>query len=311
MDQIRDELVSGFRYESLKKAFLVSWIFIVTGLAAFLATVLVASLFRRGSLANGIVTNAGIFIFVNCILMASAGVHRVSGEGSGEKVRTVAIGLLKKAHLFLGITGGLAALFMALLLLQFGFTALAYIPYAGPVLVALLAGVFFLANVAVITAGLGGIALLPPLATESGSFRALLESLRELVRTRWLNVILYLLISLSVLLIAVTVLYYIIRYAMGITHAVQWKINATYPRPLSAMNLGSYVVDIVRRVTPLADPLGAYMAYGNRIFDYLNILKILIGISYAAVFSFIASFPAAVYFSVSSMFFNRLRNPAR
>lgn len=310
MDQITHELISGFRYESLKKAFLVSWIFIVTGLAALLLAVLISPLFGRGGIAHDMVLNFGWFLFLNSVLMAFAGVYRINGSPGGEPgIGSIVVDLLKKSHYFLGFTAGIAMVLLSLLFLEFGVSALAYVPFAGPVLVALLTGVFFLANLVVVSVALGGMAVLPPLATESVTFRGLLKSIRELLRSRWLNVLFFLLISASVLLISVMVLYYIIRYAMGITHSVQWKINAAYPRPLSAINLGSYIVDIVNRITPAADPIGAFMTYGNRVFDYLNILKILIGLSYAAVFSFIASFPMAVYFSLSSIFFNRLRTP--
>lgn len=243
--------------------------------------------------------------------MAFAGVYRLgvpAGDGQ-DGVRPVVTAILKKAHYFIGATAGAALIFMALLLLQFGITALAYIPYAGPFLVSLLAGLFFLVNAAAVAAALGGMAVLPPLAVEAASFRGLVKSVLDLMRGRWLNVLFYLVLSFSVLFLAVTVLYYIIRYAMGITHSVQWKINAAYPRSLSSLNLGSYIVDVVRRITPATDPIGAYMTYGSRVFDYLNIVRVIIGLSYAAVFSFIAAFPLAVYFSISSIFFNRLRKP--
>lgn len=312
MDQVTSELlVSGFRYHSLKRAFLVSWVFVIGGLAALMVFVLVGSLFPRNGIAQGIAQNAGILLFLDFLLMAFAGVYRL-GESTGagqEGVRTVVVAILKKTHYFIGATACAAVIFMTLLLLQFGITALAYIPYAGPFLVALLAGLFFLVNAAVVAAALGGLAILPPLAVEATSFRGLVKSVLDLMRGRWLNVLFYLVLSFSVLFLAVTVLYYIIRYAMGITHAVQWKINVAYPRSLSSLNLGSYIVDVVRRITPATDPIGAYMTYGSRIMDYLNMAKVIIGLSYAAVFSLIASFPLAVYFSISSIFFNRLRRP--
>jgi hypothetical protein len=312
MDQVTSELlVSGFRYDSLKRAFLVSWVFIIAGLAVLVLSALIASLFPRSGIAHGIVQNAGILLFLDFVLMAFAGVYRLgeSPDGSREGVWAVVAAVLNKAHYFIGATAIAAFIFMVILLLQFGITALAYIPYAGPFLVSLLAGLFFLVNAAAVAAALGGMAVLPPLAAEAASFRGLIKSVLDLMRGRWLSVLFYLVLSFSVLFIAVTVLYYIVRYAMGITHSVQWKINAAYPRSLSSLNLGSYVVDVVRRITPAADPIGAYMAYGNRVFDYLNMARVTIGLSYAAVFSFIASFPLAVYFSISSVFFNRLRKP--
>jgi len=309
MDKIAKELVSGFRYETMKKSFLVAWAFIVLAMTLFFILAVVSSLFRRGGPAAGLVQNLGLLAVLTCLLMAFAGVYRIGTETGGEGATVLSIikGAVKKTHYFLAFTMGSVLLAAILMTVQGGLTALAYIPYAGPVITALLSAVLFMVNIAAATLVMASLAVLGPLALEAGSFRDLVIAVRDLLKKRWLYVLFYLVISFSALFLAVTVLYYIVRYAVGITHAVQWKINAGYPRAVSSLAMGSYAVDIVKRITPSPDPVGAFLAYGTRVFDYLNIIRTTVGISYAAVFSFIAAFPAAVYFGVSSIFFERLR----
>ncbi len=309
MVKIVRELLTGFRYSTMKKSFLVVWAFIVLAMVLFFILAYVSTIFRRGGAAAVIVQGLGFLMAFTCFLMAFAGVYQIvaAARGGGAPVISIIKGIAGKTHYYLAFTLGSAVLAAALVAAQAGLTALAYIPYAGPVFTALLTALFFMVNIAAASVVLVSWAVLGPLTLDAGSLRELAVAVRDLLKKRWLHVLLYLVVSLSVLFLAVTVLYFFARHALGITRAIQWKINAAYPKTLNSLVLGSYAVDIVKRITPAPDPMGAFLTYGPRVFDYLNIIKKALVISYAAVFSFIAAFPTAVYFCISSIFFDMLR----
>ena len=302
-------MLDGFRYQAFKKYVLITWVFILGGMALFFTFGLTAGFFPRTGIMGRLFSQAGWLSALTFLLMGFSGVYSLHA-GNGDELpafRKPIFNVIRRTHYFLG-TVFLPAFVLGLLLtVESGFTVISFIPYAGPVLSAFSSLPFFIVNVLFIWVFIAILLVMPPLAVSAGNFPDLLKKTTLMLRKRWLGILMYMVISFAVLFLAMTVLYYMVRYALGITHAVQWKINAAYPQGIRSMNLGSYAVDIIRRITPRADPIAAFKTYGTRVFDFLDIMRVMIGVSYSLVFSFIASLPLAVYFRVSSIFFDRIR----
>ena len=309
MDNIQKEFLAGFRYKAFKKYVMICWVFLLGGMALFFLIGLMAGFFPRNGIVFRLLSQAGWLSALSSLLMGFAGVYALhAGEGDElPSFRKPFFRVIRRTHYFFGIVFIPALMMLILLSFESGVTALAYVPYAGPVVSALSSLPFFLANVFFIWVFIAIILVMPPIAVSSEGFRDLLNKTAMLLKKRWLGILIYAVISFAVLFLSLTVLYYMVRYALGITHSVQWKINAAYPQSISSMNLGSYAVDIIKRITPRADPIAAFKTYGTRVFDFLDILRVMIGVFYTLLFSFIVSLPMAVYFRFSSIFFDRIR----
>jgi len=253
------------------------------------------------------VQNLGLLLALSSVLAGFSAVYKTkTSQSENETLVSLISYICKKSHLIIGTIILMSALLYLVVFLQSALAFLGMISYAGPVLMSLFGGIFYLCNIFLVMFFMVLISILPPILLRSASFSDLRKNILPIVKKHWLDVILYLLVSISTFILSVTIIYYIARYALGITQTIQWKINAAYPRNISSLALSSFAVDIIRKITPSPDPIGAFMDYGSRIFDYVDIIKAVVSISYALVASVLLSFPLAIYFRISSLFYKRI-----
>lgn len=307
MDIFFQELIRGFKFGVLKKSFLLTWIFLLFAMILFTAAVFISSYVPAESVIRTIVQSMGLLLALSSLLAAFSAVYKTAMSPSeNETLFSMVVFIGKKSYFIIGTVLILSAALYLIVFLQSALSLLAMIPYAGPVLMSLLAGIFYLCNILLILLFASVAALLPPIVLRSGSFADLRRNLLPVLKNHWLDVLLYLVISISSFILAMTIIYYIARYALGITAAIQWKINAAYPHAISTLSLGSFATDIIRKITPSPDPIGAFMDYGSRIFDYVDMIKVVVTLSYALVASILISFPLTIYLRITSLFYQRI-----
>jgi len=184
---------------------------------------------------------------------------------------------------------------------------LGYIPYAGPVIVALLSVPFFIINFAIILA----VALIwivaPPMVAEGTPLKKLPLDLFSLARRRGLVILAYAAIIIAVTGILFMPLLMAVRYSAGITRAVEWNIAPAYPQIFKSIMRPSYITDIITKIAPHTDPIAVLQEYGSNIFNYMemlgNLLKVLYGIMMAAIVAFVG----AVFSNLLSLAYIRVK----
>ncbi len=307
MDIFFSEMIRGFGFNVLKKSFILTWIFLIVGMMLFTIAVFLSSFIQAGNVLRTVVQAIGLLLALSSVLAAFSAVYQTQVVSSEhETIVSLVSGICKKAYLIIGTVLLVSALLYLIIFLQSALSFLGMIPYAGPVLMSLISGILYFCNILLVVFFIAMIALLPPIVPRSDSFADLRKNLLPILKNHWLDVLLYLLISISAFILAMTIIYYIARYALGITAAVQWKINAAYPRNIQNLVLSSFAVDIIRKITPSPDPIGAFMDYGSRIFDYVDMIKVVITVSYALAASALIAFPMTIYFRISSLFYKRI-----
>ncbi|HNR88408.1 MAG TPA: hypothetical protein PKM65_08720 [Spirochaetota bacterium] len=308
MKVLRLEIGRSFKLENFKKSFKLTWLYSGIGLLIFLVFLSFSGLVQDRSFFYYFFQNAGMFLMFTLLLMAYAGVYRITKfpEDATKVTRTSIRETAKKAHIIVGTSITTVIVFFAVVMIEVGISSISMIPYAGPLIIALFTIPIFIINFACLLLAICVFAIVPPLVGEFDSVKEIFTELRHIIRHRWLNVIIYLIISLSILFLSMVVIYFLVRYATGVTKAVQWKINAAYPKLMNALTLKSYFTDLIYKITPQPDPADALKRYGMDLFHYLDILRYIVSISYLAVLSFIASFPLAAYFNISSAFFKSI-----
>jgi hypothetical protein len=277
------------------------------GMILFTLAVLLSSFVPASSVFRTIIQGIGLLLALASMVVACTAVYRINTMSSeNESILETVRSISTKSHLILAVVFFLSAAIVGIVLLETAVSFLGMIPYAGAVLASLMSGLFYILNIVLIAGFSVVLAVMPPLSLRVRSFMELRKHIVPIIKKNWLQVLLYLLVSISCFILAVTIIYYIARYALGITVAVQWKINAAYPRAVSTIALGSFAVDIIRKITPSPDPIGAFMEYGSSIFDYVDMIKVVLTISYAFAASAVVSFPLAIYFRVSALFYKRI-----
>lgn len=307
MDIFFQELIRGFGFNVLKKSFILTWIFLVFGMLLFTIAVFISSFIYAGSVLRTIVQAMGLLLALSSVLAAFSAVYNATtASPEHETIVSLVLRISKKSYLIIGTVLIVSLLVYVFVFLQSALSFLGMIPYAGPVLMSILSGVLYFCNILCVLFFIAIIALLPPLVLRSASFTDLRKNLLPMLKYHWIDVLLYLLISISAFILAVTIMYYLTRYALGITAAIQWKINAAYPRNIQNLALSSFAVDIIRKITPSPDPIGAFMDYGSRIFDYVDMIKVVVTVSYALAASVLIAFPMTIYFRIASLFYKRI-----
>ncbi len=309
MEFFTKDIMESFTFERFKKSFLITWFYLMIGLILFLFFLILSGLIPKESFFYYFLQNIGMFILFTSLLMSYAGVYRINQYENAAEVKTSVIfrDVSRRSHYLLGVAFITLILIGVIIFIEVGITALSYIPYAGPVLIAVLTIPFLMINVACVIMAFCIFAVMPAVISASTSFKEGLKEMLYLIRNKWLNVIIYLVISLSFLFLSMLVVYYLVIYSVGITWALQWKINVAYPQVISNMAFKSYLVELIRGITPKPDPIGAYQTYGQSVFTFIDILRYCIAISYMFVFSFVVSFPFAAYFNISSRFFSNIK----
>lgn len=309
MELFKEEIGKIFKMGNFKKSFALTWLFVGAGIILLVSCNLIADVMPAKSYFSYFFKDAGIFLMITSLLMAFAGVYRVTALKNGEviAVRESLKSVAEKSHYILGISFGTLLIFLIVVLLEVGFSSVSHIPYAGPFIAAILTIPIFVINLLCLILTICIFAVVPPMVGEAQNIKDFLNELKIIIWKRGLNVVIYVIISLSILAVSMVIIFFIFKFSVGITKAVQWKINAAYPKIISKkFAQASFLTDLVYRITPRPDPVAAFRKYGFKLFDYLNMLKFIISLSYMIVISFIVSFPLSVYFNFSSSFFRRI-----
>ncbi len=248
--------------------------------------------------------NLGVFFAFTTILAAYSGVYRISAFNEGsEKTTSRSIKLTAlRFHYVLGLTVAAAVLFALVIFIETGISAVSYIPYAGPVITAILTIPFFLVNFACLLLMACLIIIAPPLTGETKNVKETINGLTLIIRAKWITLIIYTLISMALFFLLLQIVYFFIQYSVGITKAAQWKIQFAYPDMVNRMSMRSTLSDIAIRVLPGADLVSPSM-YLQR---FVTFLRGIVGLGYLAAFTFIAAFPLTAYFSISAEYFKSI-----
>lgn len=287
--------------------FMITWFYIGLGSALSLIFIMLAGNFQQNSFFYFFTQNFGIFIFFTSLLAGYSGVYRAVNSGSATiNIRASIKNSLKRSHYILAVSFMTVILFSSIVLIETGFSMISEIPYAGPAIMALLTAPIFILNIFIVVAAVCVFAVAPPIIGEAEGMKDVVSEIRILVGREWLNIVFYLLISLSLLTLGIILIVIIIRYAGGITKAVQWKIIAAYPSSMKHLIAGSYFSDVIYKIVPSADSMSAIRQYGSDILNYFKIIKYIITLSLLLIISFAVSFPLAIYFSLSSVYFKKI-----
>ena len=301
---MKNELGRVFQIDSFKKSFKLTWLFVASGQIVFIIFYILAMNIAKGNYFFYFLQNTGIFFLFVILLMAYTGVYIITRFPAGEnRVTRQAIGAaLKKSHYVFGISLAAGILVTVIVLIEVGISSLGFIPYAGPPLVALLTAPMFLVNITCLFFMVCFFALVPPMIAEASSFGGIVREFRTVFRERWLSVLMYLIISLSILILSALIIYYLVRYSVGITMAAQWKLNAVYPGAIKSLASESYLTELVNYITPIPETL-TYFKFNFGSGWMLNSLTYFIGLSYLLGLSLVISLPLAAYFNISSLYF--------
>jgi len=293
--------------EKFLQVFAITWFFIVLGSALSVVFILIAGNFQKESFFYLFIQNFGIFIFFTSLLSGYAGVYRaVNSPSETVTIRESIMDSLKRSHYVLAVALITVILFSSVVLVETGVSMVSMVPYAGAALMSLLTAPLFILNIFIVVAAICVFAIASPISSEVDGIKNVISEIRALLKNEWLNIIIYLLVSLSFFLLGIILIVFIIRYAGGITRAVQWKISIAYPPSMKNIISSSYFSDVIRRIVPGVNPMSAIQQYGNDLPDYLRAIKYIITISTILVLSLVATFPLAIYFSLSSAYFKKI-----
>ncbi len=302
------------RLKNYRQSFKLTWLFTCMGILVYFLFFLLSTLTPSGSYFYFFLNSTGIFLMFTTLLMAYSGVYQIttSPDNASDLTRNAIRETLKRGPVILGISFITLIIITLVVLIEVGLSVISNIPYAGPVLMALLTIPVFLVNFACLLAAVVVFALAPPLVAEARTLRDIFIEIKISIVERWINVLMFVCISLAIFIVSVYVLHYLVKIAMGITMAVQWKVHAGYPHAIRSFTMTSYFTDLVNQIVPSISASSGYSDIGD-VFN--SIIRYIIVFSYALLISFLISFPLTIYLNSSSVFFGRVRlnprDPAR
>jgi hypothetical protein len=302
-----DDLKSVFTREKLTRDFLFMLISIICGIILFVGFMLLGKIPGKGTDIFFMLQNLGYFFLLGSVFLGYAAIHRGNVFRDEKTMKPIILETGKKAHIILGVLlGSLIAVFI-IALIELIPVLLGYIPFAGPVIVALLSVPFFIINfVIILTVALIWI-VAPPMIAEGTPLKKLPFDFYTLVRRRGLIILAYAAIIIVVTGILFMPLLMAVRYSAGITRAVEWNIAPAYPQIFKAIMRPSYITDIITKIAPQTDPIAALQEYGSNIFNYIemlgNLLKVLYGIMMAAIVAFVG----AIFSNLLSLAYIRVK----
>ncbi len=302
-----EEIKKYFMKEKIKRDSLVSFIFICAGLILFALMFLLAGLAQRGGEIYHLLQNLGLFFLFASTVLVYAAIHRGNVASGVQTVRSLTMDTAKQAPAVIGILiGSIAAVFIAsmaeLVLSLFG-----YIPYAGPVIMALLSLPLFIINFVMIAALVMIWIVLPTMIGEGVAIKKMPVDFFTLMRKRGLIIFGYTMITIVVFVILFGGVLIVIRYATGITRAVQWNIAPAYPPMFKSIIRLSYFTEVIAGIAPRTDPIAALQQYGSSIFNYIDMLGSLLKVIYGAALAAIVAFVLSIFFNVLSFFYVRAK----
>lgn len=302
-----DEIKKYFTREKIRRDSLVTFIFLFSGLLLFTLMFILAGLFQRGGSVYHLLQNLGVFFAFTGMVLAYAAIHRGNVSPGGASVRSLAMDTARQAPVVAGILlcSIIAVFIVAMVELLLSFFG--YIPYAGPVIVALLSLPLFAVNFAVIAVVVMIWLVLPPMAGEGTDLRKMPMDFFTLMKKRGLVIFGYTMITIVVFAVIFGGVLIVIRYATGITRSVQWNIAPAYPSVFKSIISSSYITDVVSKIAPRTDPIAALREYGSSIFNYIEMLGTLLKVIYGVALSVIVSFVLGIVFNVLSFLYLRAK----
>lgn len=302
------ELRKYFTREKMLRDSLVCYAYVMGGMALLIVMFMFARIPARGGVVFHLLQNIGIFLLFASLLLAYAAIHKGNAAAGSHTLRSLLVDTARQAHVIAGIALGSILAIFAVALVQIIFTFFGYIPYAGPVIVALLSVPMFAINAAVITAAVMLWVTAPPMIAEGTPLRNMPMDFWNLVKRRGLIILGYTMASFVGVLIFFGPILMIVRYAIGITRGVQWNIAPAYPQMFQRIVRPSYVTDILGKITPQTNPLEALRQYGTSVFDYVNMMGVFLSILYGIMLLAVLAFVISLFFNLMSYFYTKVKN---
>jgi hypothetical protein len=288
---------------------MLTWLYIIAGLMLISLMLIIADQTKKNSFMFFFVQNIGLLFLFISLLVAYSGVHRINSLSSHDiiSVKELFKQTGKKSHYIIAIVLGVILIICFNTALQLTVSMISHIPYAGPIIIVLLTIPFLLLNLSCFVLSLFVIIIMPPMIAENKSLKIIINDFINLIRTKGLYILSVIILSLALFFLCLKMVYYITGYSTGITKAVQWKINITYPVLVENFIMESFISDIIRKIGPRPDTLETLRNYGFEILDYISVIKYSIGIFFYIAFAFIFSFPFAAYFTFLSNFYKKIK----
>lgn len=294
--------------ERFLPVFMITWFY--TGLGAVLALsfFILAGIFPKESLLFTLIHNLAIFIFFISLLAGYTGVYRAVNSSSEKvSIRSSIKDSLGLSRYIAAVSFIMVLLFSAVVAIETLFSMVSMIPYAGASIMAILTAPIFLLNIFIVIISVCVFAVAPSVISDTDGLKNIILEIKNFIIRDWLKIIFYLLLSLTLLALGLVLILIVIRYAGGITKAVQWKIMIVYPSSVNNLISGSFFSDLIYRVVPSGNPMLALQQYGENLATLLKIIKHILEVSFILIITLTASFPLAVYFSISAVYFRKLR----
>jgi hypothetical protein len=304
---IIDELKKYFTREKLFRDTLIGFIMLCSGIAVVMLFFFLSSFPEKGGPIYFLVQNIGYFFMFVAIMMVYAAIHRENIAQGPSSIRSLLLASVRETHILAGI---LLATFLAILivaLFELLLSLIGYIPYAGPVISAILSLPLFVINVAIITVALLVWVVASPMVAEGTGLKQIPLDMLALIRKRGVIILVYTLTAVVALVVLFGPTIMIFRYAGHITGSVQWNIVPALPTLFSTFTRPTYITDIIGLIAPRTDPLAALQQYGSSIFNYLEMLGLFLKVMYGIGLAFLFSFVMALFFNILSICYTRVK----
>lgn len=297
------------KLKNFRQSFRLTWLFTCIGILVYFLFFLLSMLTPSGSYFYFFLNSMGIFLMFTTLLMAYSGVYQITTapDGADDLTRSAIRETLKRSPFILGLSFITVISITLIVLIEVGLSVISNIPYGGPILMALLTIPLFLVNFICLLIAVMVFAMGPPLVAEARTLRDIFIEIKISIMERWINVLLFVCISLAIFFVSVYVIHYLVKIALGITMAVQWKVDFSYPPAIRSFVMTSYFTDLVKQIVPSITVASDYNSLGSYS-DFLSIaVRYIVMLSYGLLFSFLISFPLTIYLNSSSIFFGRVR----
>lgn len=302
-----EDFKNAFTREKLTRDFLVTLVGIICGIILFVALMFLGRIPGKGTDIFFLLQNLGYFFLFSGVFLGYAAIHRGNVHRDEKSVKPLIIETVKKAPVILGILlGSLLAVFIVALV-ELIPVFLGYIPFAGPVIVALLSVPFFIINFSIILIVALVWIVAPPMIAEGTPLKKMPLDFYTLVRGRGLIILAYAAIIIVVTGILFMPLLMAVRYSAGITRAVEWNIAPAYPQIFKSIMRPSYITDIITKIAPRTDPIAALQEYGSDIFNYIEMLGTLLKVLYGIMMAAIVAFMGVLFSNLLSLAYLRVK----
>jgi hypothetical protein len=302
-----DDFRNVFTREKLTRDFLVTLACIASGIVLFVALMFLARIPGKGTDVFFLLQNLGYFFLFAGLFLGYAAVHRGNVFKDEKSIKPLLLETAKKAHIIMGVLLGSLLVVFIVALVELIPVLLGYIPYAGPVIVALLSVPLFIINFAVIIGVVLIWIILPPMAAEGTALKKMPVDFYKLVKRRGMVIIAYTAITILVTGILFMPVLMAIRYSAGITRAVEWNIAPAYPAIFKSIMRPSYITDVITKIVPRTDPIAILQQYGSEIFNYIEMLGTLLKILWGIMMSAVVAFIGTIFSNILSIAYLRVK----